>query len=179
MLKILQILCILCGLAYPFVVFFMPEYIKILALILACLFLVRIFLQKDKILKFSDICYMILFGFIAIFDSKKLALFYPILVNILCFIIFFSSLFKEPLITKFAKIKDKNLSQKAIIYTKNLTKIWCYFFVINGGICAILACLENKIFWLYYCGVISYILIFMLLFGEIIYRKIFIKDKDV
>ena len=62
-----------------------------------------------------------LFHYTEIFVVKL----YPIFANLTVFLIFFISIFsKEIVIQKFAKAVDGELSQNALIYTRNLTYIW-------------------------------------------------------
>ena len=116
------------------------------------------------------------FAFCAIFNAYGLKYLYPVLINAFLGFLFYFSLNKTPMITKFAMLKEPNLDEKAKFYTRNLTKIWIVFFAINGLISAILACFKNKIYWGVYCGAISYVLIGILFFGEIIFRKLYIKN---
>ncbi|MFW5625515.1 MAG: DNA gyrase subunit B, partial [Campylobacter hyointestinalis] len=80
----------------------------------------------------------------------------------------------EAIITKFARLKDKNLPNKAVIYTRNLTKIWICFFMINAIVTLIFGFIDERL-WLIYCGFVSYVLVFLLFVVEILYRKFFIK----
>lgn len=112
-------------------------------------------------------------------NLNELAYLYPIFISALFGFTFAISLKDEAIITKIAKkqasIKGKILDEKAICYTRNLTKIWVIFFVLNALISFALIFLQNKIYWMVYCGIISYILIAMLFGIEIIYRKFILK----
>ncbi|RDU56722.1 hypothetical protein [Helicobacter sp. MIT 99-5507] len=106
---------------------------------------------------------------------KDLIYIYPVFINMLFCIVFLLSLNGEALITQIAKkqaqIRGKVLDNKAIKYTRNLTKIWILFFIINGLISLCLIFLEDKVYWMIYCGVVSYILIGILFIAEFLYRK--------
>lgn len=85
---------------------------------------------------------------------------YPVVVNFLFFIIFFSSLFAdETVIQKFAKINEGwILTEKIKNYTKKLTYLWCIFLFFQLLISIITCFLDDKI-WIIYNGFISYILL--------------------
>lgn len=128
--------------------------------------------KDDRLFSFIITCFLLLS---LIFKGDFFRYLYPVLVNGLLFIIFSYSLKSEPIITKFAKIKDKDLPKEAIIYTRKLTLLWAVFFLTNGLISLILAFLENKHYWAIFCGMISYILVGGFIGFEYIYRIFFIK----
>ena len=92
--------------------------------------------------------------------------------------VFFYSLKGEAVITRLARLKEKNIDEKVVSYTRGLTKIWCWFFVFNAVFTFVLAQFEDKIYWSIYCSFVSYILMGVLFFGEILYRKIFILKRE-
>ena len=100
-------------------------------------------------------------------------------MNSFIFMVFFCSLFqKETIIQKFALALNKNLSEKELIYTKNLTYIWCIFLFTNLVISIITIFLSDKI-WILYNGFISYVLIGILFAVEYIIRIIFRKRNNL
>ena len=119
----------------------------------------------------------ILFTFclIALFYFKRFVIikFYPILMNLIIFAIFFSSLFaKETIIQKFARMMDGKLKPKVAVYTKNVTYIWCVFLFLNLLMSIITFFLSDNI-WLWYNGCISYVLVGTLFAIEYIVRILF------
>ena len=163
-----QIILTFFSVIYPFGVVFKSEFLPIIALLLAVLWSLKAYLDKNNSYFLIAMCFILVSFF------RNFAFFYPVLVNLFMFILFFNSLKSESIITKFAKIKNPNLPKEALIYTKNLTKIWCVFFTINGFLSFILFFI-NKNIWAIYCGFISYVLVGILFFGEILFRKVFIK----
>lgn len=117
------------------------------------------------------------FAICAIFRSVNLALLYPSIVSLGFLAVFFYSLKGEAVITKIARLKEKNIDEKVVSYTRGLTKIWCLFFVFNAVFAFVLSCFENKFYWSIYCSFVSYILMGFLFFGEILYRKVFILKR--
>lgn len=166
--KILKIFIFFATLIYPFLVVLKAEFIWVIAVILAILWALNAFFS-------ANISFLIIAAFFVILAFfSEIKFFYPVLVNLIFFIIFISSLKNEAIITKIAKAREPNLPEIAEIYTRNLTKIWAIFFVINGSICAILPLFSENL-WLIYTGILSYFLIATLFFSEILYRKIFLK----
>ncbi len=104
-------------------------------------------------------------------NSVKPMLFYPVIVNLCLFIGFSLSLKTQtPIITRLASLKNV-LDESGRRYTRQLTKLWCLFFCINGSI-AFMTTKSSLTIWTLYNGVISYCLIGSLLVGEWVYRKV-------
>ena len=98
---------------------------------------------------------------IALFSGIGLAgLYYPVLVNLVLLLVFMNGVLHPPgVIEKMAMRQEPNFDRVAQTYTRNLTKLWCCFFVINGGICFVLAYGRWLDLWAWYTGVIAYVLI--------------------
>lgn len=182
MKTILKAIITLFSAIYPFGIVFFRELSLYLLIIMAILWGLRGILEfgfeSKNLSEFGKFSFVLcgFFALCAAFSAYGIKYLYPVLINAFLGAVFYFSLASTPMITKFAMLKEKNLEPKALIYTRNLTKIWIGFFVINGLISAILACFENKIYWGVYCGAISYVLVGALLFGEIIFRKFYIKN---
>ncbi len=83
--------------------------------------------------------------------------FYPVIVNLFIFSVFFTSLFcKETVIQKIAKKMDGELTDFSRNYTRKLTYIWCLFLFINLSISFVTVFLSPRI-WELYNACISYI----------------------
>jgi len=110
-------------------------------------------------------------------NSSIILKFYPLLMNVLMFSFFFSTLFIPPnMIFRFATMQDKSIKgsmgeRKVEAYCKNVTLIWCGFFIINGSIAAWTIFSGSDILWSVYNGGISYVLIGLVFTGEFIIRK--------
>ncbi len=113
---------------------------------------------------------------IAVFmvDPEIAVKIYPISVSV-GFAVFFShSLINPPsVIERFARIKQPDLSEKGVTYTRRVTIIWIIFFIVNALISGWTALFEGREVWLLYNGLISYALIGTLIVGELVLRKIF------
>lgn len=96
---------------------------------------------------------VILFHFSHLYALK----FYPVIVNLFIFSVFFTSLFcKETVIQKIAKKMDGELTDFSRNYTRKLTYIWCLFLFINLLLSFITVFLSPRI-WELYNACISYI----------------------
>ena len=176
--KIVNLALVLASIAYPLVLFFWQENATLIFGVLCVLWGLRAYFESGRK---RQVCLAAgtFFAICAIFRSVNLALLYPSIVSLGFLALFFYSLRGEAIITKIARLKEKNIDEKVVSYTRELTKIWCLFFIFNAVVAFALSCFENKIYWSIYCSFISYILMGFLFFGEILYRKVFIlKRKD-
>lgn len=102
---------------------------------------------------------------------------YPVLVNVAMFFVFSLSLIKPPsMIERFARLSNQTFNENALSYMRNVTIVWCVFFIINGSIAAFTACCASMEIWTLYNGLLSYILIGSLMGGELIVR--YFKKKN-
>jgi len=84
---------------------------------------------------------------------------YPALVNAVLLGTFSYSLLKPPtVVERFARLKDPNPPPRVISYARNVTKIWCVFFVCNGSAAVATAVWGSDKVWALYNGVIAYAL---------------------
>jgi len=162
-------LLIYCGFRLNIIAFLLPFIVII--------FLLRLFLISKhlKILALQSmlftLCAVLLLTLSCMLKSQELALYYPVCTNVILFILFFGSYFtKESFITTLAKLKDKNLSEKAINYTRKVTLLWSFFFIVNGSMALFTVLYGSLELWTLYNGLISYILIVILFLGEFIVR---------
>ena len=182
MKTILKAIITLFSVIYPFGIVFFREFSLYLLIIMAILWGLRGILEfgfeSKNLSEFGKFSFVLcgFFALCAVFSAYGIKYLYPVLINAFLVAVFYFSLKQTPMITKFAMLKEKNLEPKALIYTRNLTKIWIGLFAINGGVSGLLALCENKVYWGVYCGAISYVLVGALLFGEIIFRKFYIKN---
>lgn len=105
---------------------------------------------------------------------------YPVLMSGLMLGMFAMSLFQPPsMIEMFARLsfKGRPMPAHVVTYTRNVTKVWCGFFILNGAVAlyTVSASLET---WTLYNGLISYLLMGGLFAGEFIYRHLIVKKRD-
>jgi uncharacterized membrane protein/acyl-CoA synthetase (AMP-forming)/AMP-acid ligase II len=119
-----------------------------------------------------------LIAFIIFFTKEFLFLrFYPVFINTLMLCTFGITFIIPPvMIFRFALLQDKTLNtspqkDRVYRYCVTVTLIWCLFFAANGAFALFTVLSENNKLWLIYNGFISYILLGILFFGEMIVRK--------
>lgn len=168
-MKIVKFAIFLANLAYPFALVFMPNFTELALVLLAVLWGVKFYISKE--LFDGGICAFFLLAFFA----SGIKFYYPIIVSMAMFWVFSLSLKSTPMITRFALVKEPNLSQDARVYTRKLTKIWMGFFVFNALIAFVLSLFDDKSAWAIYTGFVSYLLIGALFFGEILFRRFVLK----
>jgi uncharacterized membrane protein len=109
---------------------------------------------------------------IAIMDDLLAVKFYPVLVSTSLAFVFGASLFgRQSIIEKIARVGEPDLPPHAVVYTRNVTRLWLCFFIVNGSISAWTATHGDMALWTLYNGLISYLLIGMLMGGEFLVRK--------
>lgn len=135
---------------------------------------------KNKALNLLYIALLLIVGFSALFFNKHdLVLIYPVCISAYLGMLFTLSLFtRRSAIEHFARLKDKYLTAYAIKYTKNLTKIWIIFFIINGSISLATVLNKNIDLWFLYNGFLSYIALGLLIIIEIPIRLTLIKRQE-
>ena len=181
MKKLTVLLSSLCLLGYPFLVYLGINYINLSALgiLLALVFTVRfLFSDQFKIAQFKVLAQLTAsIGLILVLSSiilqqQDLLKFYPVAVSLSLFAIFAYSLTTpKSIITHIAEIQNRgSLPKKALLYTRNVTKVWCLFFTINASI-AFISCFQSQQFWTLYNGLISYLLIGLLFMAEWVVRQ--------
>jgi uncharacterized membrane protein len=104
-------------------------------------------------------------------DDRRLLLALPVLTNVVLLAQFAGSLRGIPMAERFARAQEDELSPAQVAYCRSVTIVWCVFFVINGGVTAVLALLAPVSVWAVYAGGISYGLVGLLAAGEYGVRK--------
>lgn len=116
----------------------------------------------------------------AVSKSPRLLLAQPVFVNGLLLLHFASSL-RTPVsrIEQFAQMWKGPLPPQGKAYCRQVTKVWCGFFIVNGTICALLAMAAPLSWWMLYTGLLSYILIGLLFAGEWLVRTWLFRTSKV
>ena len=103
---------------------------------------------------------------------------YSVVINITLLVVFGSTLFLKPnIIFRFATLADKSIKGSSYenqvnVYCRNVTIVWCCFFIINGAIAAYTTFFCSQEVWALYNGGISYALMGFLFAVEFIVRKL-------
>lgn len=161
-------------LAYPLAIYlavdrFAPAW---LALVLIALALARAVLTRQSLWLGAAAAAAIL-GVLGGVRGELLPLqIYPVLVNTALFGIFFASLLRPPtVIERLARLSEPELPPAAVRYTRQVTVVWCTFFVVNA-VCSLATALWASLeVWTFYNGFLSYVLIGLLFGVEWLIRK--------
>ena len=175
---VLTVVAVLLTLLYPLAVYLLIDEVdpRVLLLGIGMLIIARLALgplsKRPALLAGSAILLSI-----AIFASIKLApetavLFYPVLVNVAALSVFAASLFAgPPVIERIARLTEPDLPPSGIRYTRQVTIVWCGFFVLNGSVALLTAIFTSVATWALYNGLIAYLLMGTLFAGEWIVRQ--------
>ena len=112
----------------------------------------------------------------ATLNDQRFILALPVLISLTFLYGFTSSLRGVPMVERFARLQDGDLSPEKVRYCRSVTKVWSVFFAINAAIAATLALLAPLSAWALYCGLIAYILIGTLAGTEYTIRKYRFRD---
>lgn len=118
-------------------------------------------------------------GLICLITGKTIFIkLYPVFMNIIFLFTFGITLFLPPNICfRFACLSDKSLStsiasKKIESYCKNVTIVWCIFFIFNGIIALYTVFCQNDKIWSLYNGGISYFCMGLIFAIEFIIRMV-------
>lgn len=114
---------------------------------------------------------MALVGLGALLNDKRFVLALPVLINTVLLYTFASSLRATPMIERFARMQEPQLTPAQVGYCRTVTLVWCGFFVLNASVSALLALFAPVSTWALYTGLIAYVLIGVLGASEYVVRK--------
>lgn len=187
MSSLVRIIAVLVFAGYPLIVYFglthfEPRY---LGIAIALIFVLRFFSLRQKIDKEQMLGFVpllisgVICGLIAAFmNTSSYLTLIPFLMNAVFFINFAYTLFKPPsMIERFARLTDADLPLSAVSYTRNVTVVWCLFFLLNASIAFYTAVYEPIQVWALYNGLIAYALVGLLFAIEYIVR-IFVRNRS-
>ena len=101
-----------------------------------------------------------------------LLLYYPVLVSGSLLALFGWSLWQPmTLVERIARLQEPDLPPAAIRYTRQVTRIWCGFFIFNGIIASATIWHGDLALWSLYNGLLSYLLMGTLMAGEWLVRQ--------
>jgi uncharacterized membrane protein len=191
MIKLGKICLIVVTILYPFAVLAGLLYLKtsprVLALCLVVIVVVSFlaYVGAEKNDGFSRVRFWATAGIltaliilIVVFNSAYLVKLYPVLMNLFLLGSFGFTLIRPPsMIFRFALLARKHLLDDPNLesiqsYCRGVTIIWCAFFIFNASMSTATALWAPDFIWTLYNGLISYILIGILFFGEMAVRAI-------
>lgn len=108
--------------------------------------------------------------------THHLLLFYPVVVNAVMLAVFGGSLWSAmPIVERLARLREPDLPDAAVRYTRRVTQVWCAFFIFNGGVALFTAIRGDMSVWTAWNGMIAYLLMGLLMAGEWLVRRQMIK----
>ncbi|AZN36304.1 hypothetical protein [Iodobacter ciconiae] len=160
-------------LAYPALIYlgmshFQPRW---LALLLVAMALTRALLTKDKIWLIAASGAALL-AVISFMSNQLMPLkLYPVLINaVLCAAFALTLAYPPSAIERLARLREPDLPESGILYTRRVTQVWCGFFIFNGC-AALITAFWSDAAWAIYNGLIAYLLMGALFLGEWIIRQ--------
>lgn len=173
MRRVATALAWLATLLYPLAIWlglarFEPRWLALVLLAVAGL---RAIGSREPVWRFTAVgALLLVIATFAFNDGLPLKL-YPVLVNASLLALFAFSLWKPPtVIERIARFRHPDLPPEGVRWVTGVTKVWCAFFVLNGGIALWTALRASDAAWALYNGAIAYVLIGALLAGEWLLR---------
>lgn len=105
------------------------------------------------------------------FDDPRFVLALPVITNVALLAHFGGSLRAMPIVERFARAVDDDLTPAQVRYCRSVTQVWCVFFVLNGAVIAALALVGPLAWWAAYSGGVAYGLVGVLASAEYVVRK--------
>lgn len=164
--------------SYPFLIWFSLDYLqpRYLALCMAGLFLLRFLAhnpaREGKAWAWAIPSSLVFLVVIAIVNRAEWLLAYPIFVSLTFFTVFTYSLVYPPtVIERLARLEHPDLPAKGVAYTRKVTMTWSIFFLLNAAISLFTVWYGDLRVWSLYNGVVFYILMGLLMAGEMLVRR--------
>lgn len=113
-------------------------------------------------------------GAIVFTQSELLARLYPVAVSAAMLLVFGVTLLSPPsMVERIARAAGSELDAAGELYTLNVTRLWCGFFLINGCLAAATALFGSRELWALYNGLLSYVAAGILFGGERLVRPLY------
>ncbi|WP_269913713.1 Clp protease [Acinetobacter sp. HY1485] len=173
MRRLIQLLSGVLLVAYPFLMGWCLAhgYLWQVSSLLLGLGIIRLFTQKKSALAPLTWLAILCGGLSLIMREHTWLQFYPIAMSLGALSIFAYTLYRPPsMIERFARMFEPDLPPHGVIWTKQVTKVWCVFFALNATV-ALITVFMSMHAWVLYNGFISYLIMGVLLAGEFILRK--------
>jgi len=164
----------LVTLAYPLVVYWGLGHWepRVLAGLLVLVALLRAFASRDRLWRVAALGAAAL-ALVSMLGNALLPLkLYPVLVNAVLLAVFLYSLRHPPtVIERLARLREPELPERGVRYTRGVTRVWAGFFALNGSIALGTALFASEAVWALYNGLVAYGLMGLLFAGEWLVRQ--------
>lgn len=181
MARIALIAISLLLLAYPVGVYFGLHYLepRALGLLLLILIAARFILARKRLNRANLVSLLpvtvattLLCLLILVFNETSMVRLNPALVNLVLLLTFGYTLYNPPsMIERLARVSGSQIAGPAIAYTRNVTAVWCLFFLLNGAAALYTCFFASLETWTLYNGLIAYILVGLLFLAEYCVRR--------
>ena len=185
---VLTLLGTLLAVAYPVAVYLgLSRFsVRALSLLLLCLLLPMVALRlrgqrREHLTAILPvpISVIALIALSAILEDRRFMLALPVLISAALLVTFSVSLVRGmPMIERFARMQNPDLPPDHAVHCRQVTWVWCGFFVINGAIAAFLAVRGPLELWTLYSGLIAYVLMGVLFAIEYIVRRFRFRHEE-
>jgi uncharacterized membrane protein len=114
----------------------------------------------------------------AVTDDPRFVLAMPVVINVVLLATFGETLRagQTPMIERFARLVEKELSEAKQAHCRRWTVIWCAFFALNATAALVLGLEASPFVWAAYNGGIAYALIGVMFAIEYVSRKATFRD---
>ncbi|MHA3060520.1 COG4648 family protein [Acinetobacter sp. ANC 4636] len=172
--KLLKVVTAIVLVAYPFLVGWSLSHGKLweISLLLLVVGVVRYFTARHSPLLPLTYLAMLCGGLSLLLRNQAWLKLYPVAMSLATLSIFALTLWRPPsMIERFARVFEPDLPESGVRWTRQVTKVWCGFFLINALIALWTVYFAPMQVWVQYNGLISYLLMGILLTAEFILRK--------
>jgi uncharacterized membrane protein len=107
----------------------------------------------------------------AAIDDPRFVLALPVIANLALLAHFGLSLRGMPIVERFARAVEDDVTPAQVAYCRTVTVLWCGFFATNAFVTAALALLAPLAWWTLYSGVVAYALVGVLVSVEYVVRR--------
>ncbi|WP_252271675.1 hypothetical protein [Pseudomonas subflava] len=173
--RLFGLLLVVAGLLYPFAVYYGMEHLspRLFAALLGGLWLARVLTQPGKPgalwMAGAALAFCALLG---LAGEPALLRWYPVLLNLMLLALFGLSLkFGPPLVERLARLREPELPEHAVRYTRKVTGVWAGFFLANALVVVALTLWAPLSWWMLYTGLIAYALMGLLFAAEWLIRQ--------
>ena len=95
---------------------------------------------------------------------------YPAVMVAIFLTLFTVSLFRTPLVERFARAMGETLDDRGVAYCRKVTVAWCLFLAANLAV-TVGSVFASREFWVLWNGCIAYVLMGLMFLGEFCIRK--------
>ncbi len=171
-----RIVVVIFFFTYPIIVYFGLNFLppSFFGLILVAILAMRfgVLLPAERLVLLPVLMVLLAYAITTmILDSTSMLLFYPALVNFILCVVFANSLrYEEPFLLRIVRARGVATSKHTPRYLYRLTALWAGFFALNGMISIWTSTLSMEA-WTLYNGLISYLVVAILIGGEVLFRR--------